>query len=110
MMPPPTDTRTPSTAVLVPAQRTACQPWCVTHDHVEGVCTAADVATPGGQWSGFGHISMSHGPTGGTLLTLTHDPDAELTPDEFEQLCLVGLAQVALARCDVVPSAEVVTR
>ncbi|MEV0826390.1 hypothetical protein [Nonomuraea rubra] len=48
MMPPPTDS-VPSTAVLTPAQRTPCQPRRVDHDHVEGVCIAADVAPPSGQ-------------------------------------------------------------
>ncbi|WP_433516499.1 hypothetical protein ACQP2T_13560 [Nonomuraea sp. CA-143628] len=87
-----------SLEALVPAQRLACQPWCVEHEHAEGVCTGPTVATPGGRWGIPGHISMSHGPAGGTLFMLAHDPDAELTTDEFEQLCLIGLAQVSLAR------------
>jgi hypothetical protein len=97
-MPSPTDNRTPRSAVLIPAQRTPCQPWCVAHDHAEGVCTGPTVATPGGRWGMPGHITMTHGPAGGTLHMLNHDPDAELTAGEFERLAKAMLAQVALAR------------
>ncbi|YCK35204.1 hypothetical protein ACNF49_14275 [Actinomadura sp. ATCC 39365] len=110
MMPSPTNTRSGRSAVLVPAQRVPCQSWCVAHDHAEGVCTAPTVATPGGRWGMPGHISMTHGPAGGTLHTLNHDPDAELTTDEFEQLCLIGLAQVALARGAAASPATAVAR
>ncbi|MGI5287997.1 hypothetical protein ACQEVF_32295 [Nonomuraea polychroma] len=97
-MPFTTDDRTSGSTLLVPAQRPACQLWCYRHDHAEGVCTGPTVATPGGRWGMPGHMSISHAPVGGTLHTLTHDPDAELTTDEFEQMAKAILAQVALAR------------
>ncbi|WP_433516493.1 hypothetical protein ACQP2T_13525 [Nonomuraea sp. CA-143628] len=84
--------------LLVPAQRLPCKPWCVEHDHAEGICTGPTAATPGGRWGMPGHISMSHGPSGGTLHTLHHDPDAELTSEEFEELAKAMLVQVAIAR------------
>jgi hypothetical protein len=49
---------------------------------------------------------MSHGPVGGILLTLVHDPDAELTPEEAEQLAQLILTQVALARAGTPPDAQ----
>jgi hypothetical protein len=90
--------QTPRPLTLVPAQRPPCQPWCVRHDHTEGYCHSRDIPTTGGQWSGPGYTAMSHGPAGGTLITLVHDPDAELTPDEAAQLAYAVLAQVARAR------------
>jgi hypothetical protein len=81
----------------IPAPRLACRSWCVKHDHSEGYCYSADIPTPGGQWSGPGYVAMSHGP-GGTLIELHHDPDAELTLDEAEQLAHAVLAAVALGR------------
>ncbi|MGW4791175.1 hypothetical protein ACWEPC_02005 [Nonomuraea sp. NPDC004297] len=83
---------------LVPAQRPPCQPWCIRHDYAEGICTGPTVATPGGRWATPGRLSVSHGPAGGTLFELHHDPDAELTADELEQLARMLLAQAALAR------------
>lgn len=98
-MPSTTDNRTPSTstAVLVPAQRTPCQPWCAEHDHAEGTCTGPTIATPGGRWGMRGHVVTTHGPVDGTLLMLNHDPDAELTVSEWMQLIQVMLDQAALA-------------
>jgi hypothetical protein len=87
-------------SLLVPAQRrpeNGCKPWCISHDVAESICQGPDAATPGGQWSGAGRINMSHGPAGGTLFTLVHDPDAELTAGELMQLVQVALDQLALA-------------
>jgi len=97
IMSPATYQRTSSPVGLVPAQRPPCQAWCVSHDHAEGICQGPDAPTPGGQWSDPGRITVSHGPVGGTLYTLTHDPDAELTAAELLQLVQAALDQIALA-------------
>ncbi|YCK39705.1 hypothetical protein ACNF49_38310 [Actinomadura sp. ATCC 39365] len=90
--------RPANAALLIPAQRGACQPWCVEHDRTEGVCQSGDIPTPAGQWSSPGRIAVSHEPTGGTLLTLQLDPDNEYTPEEFEQLAALMLVHAAKAR------------
>lgn len=83
-----------SLATLIPAQRQPCKPWCATHDSSigEDICQSADIPTPGG------YIQLTHERVGGTLFLLNNDPDNEFTADEFEQLAMTMLAQVAIAR------------
>lgn len=48
----------------------ACQPWCVSHDHENGICYGTDLPIP---YNTPSRVGISHTPDTGTVISIGDD-------------------------------------